>query len=117
MDKLLENKMVWVAGLLVLFNVLFFVGSKVIVDKTADSVIDKLEKEYSPSPYGPGFDPDKVTPETMRRRALLQDYIESKQGGQVLFLEEGNTSNPTFAKMREADEWRVSWEQDRGFNP
>jgi len=114
MKNLLENKLVWLAGLLVFFNVLFFVGSKLIVDKAADAVIDKLEKEYSPSPYGPGFDPDKVTPETVRRRALLQDYIESKSGGKVSFLE-GDPDNPTFAKMKAADEWRLNWERERGF--
>jgi len=116
MENLLKNKLVWMAGLLVMFNVLFFVGSKVIVEKAADAVINKLEKEYSPSPYGPGFDPDKVTPETVRRRALLQDYIDSKNGEQALYLE-GDHSNPTFAKMKAADEWRAGWEQERGFNP
>ena len=110
MDKLFENKLVWIAGLLVLFNVVFFVGSNVILDKVADSVIEKLEKEYSPSPYGPGFDPDKVTPETIRRRALLQDYIESKQGEKVLFHEDA-------LSMKVADVWRSEWEEERGFSP
>jgi hypothetical protein len=30
------------------------------VDHVSDKVIEKLSKEYSPSPYGPGLDPDKV---------------------------------------------------------
>jgi len=30
------------------------------VETVADKVILKLQKEYSPSPYGPGLDPDKI---------------------------------------------------------
>ena len=36
--------------------------SKVLVDKTADRVIEKLQREYAPGPFHPGFDPDKVNP-------------------------------------------------------
>jgi hypothetical protein len=43
-----------VSALLVLF------AGKIMVDKIVDRVIQKLQKEYSPSPYGPGFDPDKI---------------------------------------------------------
>lgn len=35
-------------------------GCDMLMDKIADRVIEKLEKEYSPSPYGPGLDPDRV---------------------------------------------------------
>lgn len=45
-----------VVGGLLLLNV----GGKILIDKTADRVIEKIYKEYSPSPYGPGVDPDKV---------------------------------------------------------
>jgi len=36
------------------------VAGNILVDKVADKVIEKLEKPYSPSPYGPGLDPDKL---------------------------------------------------------
>lgn len=113
MNKLLENKLVWVAGLLVFFNVLLFVGSKIIIDKSAEAVIEKLEKEYSPSPYGPGFDPDTITPETIRRRALLQNYIQSRNGGKALFYED---ESETFDEVKIADDWRDNWEDERGFS-
>jgi hypothetical protein len=57
---MLNNKLVYVfAGLTVLLLV-FGLGTKVFVDKVADRVILKLQKDYSPSPYGPGIDPDKI---------------------------------------------------------
>jgi len=60
MNNITENKlflpMVFLIGLLV---ILLF-GNKIIVDKVADRVIQKLQREYSPSPYAPGFDPDKI---------------------------------------------------------
>ncbi len=33
-----------------------------------DAVIRNLEKDYSPSPYGPGFDPDKINVNAFNRR-------------------------------------------------
>lgn len=39
---------------------LFSVGFNVLVDRVADRVIHKIYKDYSPSPYGPGVDPDKL---------------------------------------------------------
>lgn len=30
------------------------------MDRLADKVIERMEKPYSPSPYGPGLDPDKL---------------------------------------------------------
>ena len=35
------------------------VGMNVVVNKTTDSVIEKLQR-YTPGPYHPAFDPDKV---------------------------------------------------------
>ena len=42
-------------------------GGNVFIDVVADRVIQKLEKEYSPSPYGPGLDPDRVDVTAFRR--------------------------------------------------
>lgn len=49
---------------------LFFVVlvcNKIIVDKVADRVIQKLQKDYSPSPFAPGFDPDKIDINKIKR--------------------------------------------------
>ena len=42
------------------FIFILLVCNKIIVDKVADRVIQKLQREYSPSPFSPGFDPDKI---------------------------------------------------------
>ena len=34
-------------------------------DQIADVIIKKLQKEYSPSPYGPGIDQDKIDVDAM----------------------------------------------------
>jgi hypothetical protein len=68
MNQILEKKMFWVVvGLTI---VLFFINlfSDKLIDKAiekhyegiAEEVVKKLQKEYCPSPYGPGIDPDKI---------------------------------------------------------
>jgi len=41
---------------------LFYFGSPIIAKfpPVQNAVIEDLKKDYCPSPYGPGFDPDKV---------------------------------------------------------
>jgi len=65
MNDLFKNKLFWIA--LVLGGVLLAVGvgKKAIVDVIADRVVEKLQKDYSPSPYGPGIDPDKLDVQRM----------------------------------------------------
>jgi len=62
-----SNKLLWVVIVLTIVMIGVGVGSKVLVDKVADRVIQKLQKEYSPSPYGPGIDPDKLDPEKLNK--------------------------------------------------
>lgn len=38
------------------------IGGKLVVDKVTEKVIKEMRREYSPGPYNPGFDPDKVDP-------------------------------------------------------
>lgn len=59
MNKNGEN-LVWVVLGLGVFIFVVGIGSNFLVDKVAEKVIQKLQKDYSPSPYGPGFDPDKI---------------------------------------------------------
>jgi len=43
-----------------IFLVVVGLSKDYLIDKLADRVIEKLQKPYSPSPYGPGVDPDKL---------------------------------------------------------
>jgi hypothetical protein len=67
-----NNKLLWIA--IALTFVMFVVGfsTKFLVEKIADQVIIKLQKEYSPSPNGPGIDPDKLDPEKLIRSSESQ---------------------------------------------
>lgn len=83
MNDLFKNKLFWVA--LVLGGILFAVGAgkKVIVDVIADRVIEKLQKDYSPSPYGPGIDPDKIDVQRMgapRKVSVPEDWENGWEG-------------------------------------
>lgn len=54
-------------GLLIASVILFLgfgiakLGVNIIVDQTTNAVIEKLQR-YTPGPYNPAFDPDKVDP-------------------------------------------------------
>lgn len=55
-----DNKLVWLVGVmlgLVGFTAFF---NNVVLDKIVARVIKKIEKPYSPSPFGPGLDQDKL---------------------------------------------------------
>lgn len=60
-----KNLLIGVLGLtLVLF--LVFLANSFLVPKITRNVIQELKREYSPGPYDPGFDPDKVNPNLFR---------------------------------------------------
>lgn len=42
-----------------------------IMDRLADKVIDRMDKPYSPSPYGPGLDPDRL--DGHRTRLIIEN--------------------------------------------
>ena len=56
MNNSIKIAAVVVLGLL--FGSMMFGG--LFMDRLADKVIERMEKPYSPSPYGPGLDPDKL---------------------------------------------------------
>ena len=56
----MNEKLKWAVGILVGVLLIAVVGGNFFVNKVADRVIQRLQKEYSPSPYGPGLDPDKI---------------------------------------------------------
>ena len=95
------NKLFWaVIGFSILNLSALFIGT-VVIDKTADRVIQRLKKDYSPSPYGPGVDPDKVDPKVFgKQSASLESPIP----------EEDEATIPV--KF-----WREQWETQRGVNP
>lgn len=47
-----------IAALVVLCGSLMF--GNMLLDRLADKVIERMEKPYSPSLYGPGLDPDRL---------------------------------------------------------
>ena len=67
MNNLKDNKLF--IPMTIIASLVFFVivCNKIIVDKVADRVIQKLQKEYSPSPFAPGFDPDKIDINKIKR--------------------------------------------------
>jgi hypothetical protein len=62
-----NNGKLWVIGILVALIAGIYFGGNYLVNKVTDRVIQKLQKEYSPSPYGPGLDPDKIDPDALKR--------------------------------------------------
>jgi hypothetical protein len=60
------------------------IQSYILTERITNKVIQKLQKEYGPSPYGPGFDPDKIGPPLQAP-----------------------------AKTTVPDDWKVGWEQSR----
>ena len=55
-----RKRVLLIAGVAFAVLVGLMIVSDFVLDKVADRVIDRLSKDYSPSPYGPGLDPDKV---------------------------------------------------------
>lgn len=68
LNLMLEEKKFWIViFLLVVIVILNLFSNKLVnlaveshCEKIADAVVVKLQKEYCPSPYGPGIDPDKI---------------------------------------------------------
>jgi len=100
MESLRKNKLFWIFVGVFCFNIFAFGGLYMLVEIAANRVIKKLER-YSPSPYNPtALDPDKVSPDVLRRRvSISQDHP------------------PLREMIRYADGSREDWESDRNSNP
>jgi len=70
MNDIFKNKTLLVVVILAGITLFFGVSNKYFINKIADRVIEKLQKDYSPSPYGPGLDPDKVDINTLSGKKL-----------------------------------------------
>ena len=55
-----NKKTMWIVGGIIGVLLLVVVGGNFFINKIADRVIVKLQKDYSPSPYSPGLDPDRI---------------------------------------------------------
>jgi hypothetical protein len=58
--KINHNNLLWTIVVLGVLIVIFGVGGNFFIEKISNRVIQKLQRDYSPSPYGPGIDPDKL---------------------------------------------------------
>ena len=100
MDDISNKKLFYFIIALAVMNVIVTcVSSTIIVERAANRVIQKLEKEYSPSPFGPGIDPDKVDLDKIK----AQTKIEEEEPTKVSFTEKPSS---------QLDDW----ESQRGFS-
>lgn len=112
MDDLLKNKFLWVVALITFVNLFAFMGGKLVVNKAADEVIERLRQDYSPSPYGPGLDPDKLQPQSQ-----TQPKTVAAVDGQKLYLEMKASQTPLVVQtLANSQQWREEWERERGFS-
>jgi hypothetical protein len=102
------NKIIWILVVITVFNVAAFFLGKAIIEKAADRAIQKLQKEYSPSPYGPGFDPDRFN----LNEAKVKVSIENVPQEVKIVGESQEQSN--VRRFAEIVRWREEWERSRG---
>lgn len=95
MKELFENKLTWVAIALLVFLGFAVLMTTVVADKVTNQVIERLQKEYSPGPYSPGFDPDKVNPNFWRNQQQNQPQQFGPQ------------------KTSTTGDWNADWERQR----
>jgi hypothetical protein len=112
MENLKNNKLLWLIAGITFLNLLVFGLGKFIVEKTADCVIEKLKNDYSPSPYGPGFDPDKINLDSLKKNVSV-----AKLNLSDLAQENGHTHGGISHLATATEIWRNSWEKERGFSP
>jgi hypothetical protein len=104
MDEIKTNKIFWVVLAVTILNIAVFLIGRVIIDKSADRVIERLQKDYSPSPYGPGFDPDKLGGTGFK--------MSANEISNELELMDQRLSESSIVAV---DLWRDDWEKERGF--
>ncbi len=98
MESLKNNVLVWIVVGISVLNLGSFFIFKIGVDKISAKVIEKLQKEYSPSPYGPGIDPDKVDPNALKTTFEVKNVEKA----------------PTHEVVNKVENWESNWERERG---
>ena len=91
MEELKKNKIFWIFAIVTGL----FLGSIVMEKVIVSRVITRLQKDYSPSPYGPGMDPDKI----------------SSKSAQL------HNSETIVPSINVQQNWETSWEKSRNSNP
>lgn len=110
LDQILESRLfpvVLVIG--VLMFVLVF-GGPALQAKIKDGVIEDLRTNYTPGPYAPGFDPDKVNPNFWSGLARQQQPLPVRQQVVPNVPQQVPQSN-YFDSYPEA--WNRQWEDSR----
>ena len=102
MEEIKKNKIFLVVFFLTILNLSIFIFGKILVEETTNRVIERLKNSYSPSPYGPGFDPDKID-------ATVLNRTHGRSSHNFIFNEE-------YQDFVENLVWRKNWESERGFS-
>jgi len=104
-DNIMNNKLLWIVIALGVLLVGVFIGGPILVDRITQKVINKMQKEYSPGPYAPGFDPDRVDPRFFRDG--------TPKGPPPGWTPPPQVIQPP-AKMPSPEDWNKQWEKYRG---
>ena len=72
MGNLKSNPLFWAVISITVINLCFFLFSKIFIEVVANRVVHKLQKDYSPSPYEPGFNPDKIDVQKLRQKVYYE---------------------------------------------
>ena len=91
------NKWIALIVILLVVNMAGFGFYKAVVKAAKQGVLNELRTPYSPSPYGPGLDPDKVNFDAFRKKVAITD-----RAGESFVYE---TQSP--------EVWRTYWEDQR----
>lgn len=73
-EELKKNPLAWIVVTLFLVAGVEVASFKITVNKTTENVIQEMQKHYTPGPYAPGFDPDKVNPNFWRNQQPSPDF-------------------------------------------
>ena len=120
-NDLMKNWVFWLLIAITAINVGGFLVGKVVINKITNQVIEKLQKEYSPSPYGPGLDPDKVPGTMQQNRAIYLELTPRNQpqsqseDGPYSRISTFERPPATGTDLQDDAEWRRNWERERGF--
>ena len=108
-----QNKLL--IGIVVALGIIIagsFLAGPVVIDKLADKVIEKLQRDYAPGPYAPGFNPDQIDPNSFRRQ---QPNVGPGQFPQQTGFTPITTDKVDADKDKPFDfrNWNSQWEEQR----
>ena len=119
-ENITKNWVFWLLIAVTVFNFSAFFFGKLAINKISDEVIQKLKKEYSPSPYGPGIDPDKVDPDAFRGNQTIM--LTPRDQDQKMYSEIDWNRYSAFERppgrgteLQRSQDWHDNWERERGY--